>query len=181
MRWTRHRPVGSPVPAAGQCLNNRNASGCRGHIPKLRCQEPVGSCLACKERPRLVSPAQVERPEPRPGTRTVSFQGQQAGQALRSPPGAPVSPDKNSILIPGYTVESLGKLTKIPNSKRQSEPLRPRPRHLFLLKAPLGIPLWPRVKRRGDGIQMVSLGSLVTALNQEVKKSTKIKTLALCK
>ena len=157
------------MPAAGQCLNNCNASGCRGHIPKLRCQEPVGSCLACKERPRLVSPAQVERPEPRPGTRTVSFQGQRAGQAPHSPPGAPVSPDKNAILIPGYTLESLGKLMKIPNSKQQSEPLRPRPRHLFLLKAPLGIPLQPQVKRRGNGIQVVSLGSLVTALNQEVK------------
>lgn len=58
---------------------------------------------------------------------------------------------------------------KIPNSKQQSEPLRPRPRHPFFLKAPLGTPMWPRVTRRGNGIQTVSLGSLVTALNQEVK------------
>ena len=33
------------------------------HIPKLRCQEPVGPCSACKERPQLASPAQVEKPE----------------------------------------------------------------------------------------------------------------------
>lgn len=34
-----------------------------------------------------------------------------------------MSAHKNSVvLIPGYTLESSGKLTKIPNSKQRSEP-----------------------------------------------------------
>ena len=156
-------------PRCGQCLNDRNASGCRRHIPKLRCQEPVGPCLACKERLRLVSSAQVEKPEPCPGPRTISFRGSGPVRPSALHPECLCLPDKNSILIPGYTLESSGKLMKIPNSKQQSEPLRPRPRHPFFLKAPLGTPMWPRVKTRGNGIQTVSLGSLVTALNQEVK------------
>ena len=46
------------------------------HIPKLRCQEPVGPCSACKERPQLASPAQVEKPEgPSRGPAPSAFRG----------------------------------------------------------------------------------------------------------
>lgn len=56
---------------------------------------------------------------------------------------------------------------KIPNSKQQSG-LEAKTQASVLFKNSLGTPMWPQVTRR-NGIQTVSLGSLVTALNQEVK------------
>lgn len=75
---------------------------------------------------------------------------------------ASVSHDKSPlVLISDYILVLSRKLVKNPQLPSRTQ------------NAPLVTPVQPGVERREKGIQIVSLGFLVTALNKEVKNALK--------